>query len=110
MIPSSTRCRAWNLFTALRVAGPKYEVSIPGDPAPDSATRVCGYALRTFWRFITSTPVEPSFMFVLNMYEQLCVGRLRAADAETVPAIAPPMTAATAAAFIEKLAINVMCL
>jgi hypothetical protein len=44
------------------------------------------------------------------MYEQLCVGRLRAADAETVPAIAPPMTAATAAAFIEKLAINVMCL
>jgi hypothetical protein len=47
-------------------------------------------------------------MFVENVYEQLCVGRLRAAEAETAPAIIPPTTATTAAAFIECLIINVI--
>jgi hypothetical protein len=28
----------WNLITAAFVAGPKCEVSLPGDPAPEAAT------------------------------------------------------------------------
>ena len=64
--------------------------------------------LRTFWRSITDAPREPSFKFVLNEYEQLIVGRLRAADAETAPATIPPMTATDVAIFIEILDINVM--
>jgi hypothetical protein len=64
--------------------------------------------LRTFWRFITSVPRELSFMFVLNEYEQLCVGRLRAADAETALATIPPRIAVDTATFIEKLDINFM--
>jgi hypothetical protein len=64
--------------------------------------------LRTFWRFITSAPREPIRMFVLNMYEQLIVGRLRAAEAETAPATRPPTTATDVAIFIENLDINVM--
>jgi hypothetical protein len=45
-------------------------------------------------------------MFVLNMYEQLMVGRLRAADAETAPAIIPPRIATVVAPLIEKLLIK----
>lgn len=35
------------------VAGPKYNVSLPGDPAPDLET-VKLLELRYFWRFLTS--------------------------------------------------------
>jgi hypothetical protein len=45
-------------------------------------------------------------MFVLNMYEQLIVGRLRAADAVTAPATRPPTTATDVAIFIESLDIT----
>jgi hypothetical protein len=107
-IPSSAKWRAWNLLTARFVAGPNVEVSIPGDPAPDSATCVCGYMLSTFWRFITSTPREPLLTFVLNVLAQLIVGRLRAADAEIAPAAIPPMIATDVAIFIENLDINFM--
>jgi hypothetical protein len=48
-------------------------------------------------------------MFDENVYPQFCVGRLRAADAETALAIIPPITVATATVFIEKLDIN-LCL
>jgi hypothetical protein len=40
------------------------------------------------------------------MYEQLIVGRLRAAEAETAPAAIPPMTATVVAIFIENLDIT----
>jgi hypothetical protein len=64
--------------------------------------------LRTFWRFITSAPREPLLRFVLNTYEQLIVGRLRAADAVTAPATRPPTIATDVAIFIEIDDINVM--
>jgi hypothetical protein len=53
-------------------------------------------------------PREPSFIFVLNEYEQLCGARLRAADAETALAAIPPRIATVVATFIENVDINFM--
>ena len=37
-----------NMYPQTQEAGPNVEVSIPGDPAPDIATCVCGHMLRSF--------------------------------------------------------------
>src|SRR5580698_9588972 len=47
-------------MTAACVAGPKYWVSIPGEPAPEAETCVADIELRYCWSAITSAPVEPS--------------------------------------------------
>src|SRR3989344_3201677 len=49
----------WNLETAERVSPPKYEVSLPGEPAPVVATCVPSTLLRNFCIAITSPPVSP---------------------------------------------------
>src|ERR1035437_5604076 len=46
-------------MTAALVNGPKYDVSFPGEPAPDAATCVAGFVFNTCWRRITSGSVIP---------------------------------------------------
>jgi hypothetical protein len=88
----------WNLITAAFVAAPKYEVSIPGDPAPTDATCVSALELRTCWRLFTSAPVLPSFKFVENV----------AADAVATSAKAATTKPAAMADFVEiNLFINI---
>ena len=49
---------AWNLPSARAVAGPKYEVSLFGEPAPERDTwKPCLF--RKIWRYLTSEPVAP---------------------------------------------------
>jgi hypothetical protein len=50
----------WNLATAAFVAGPKYDDSLPGAPAPDTETCVAASRLRNFCSSITSAPVSPT--------------------------------------------------
>jgi hypothetical protein len=50
----------WNSAKALAVAGPKYVVSLPVDPAPTVAM-VYPLVFRYFCRLRTSSPVSPSF-------------------------------------------------
>src|SRR3989344_8585976 len=49
----------WNLDTAARVSPPKYDVSLPGEPAPAVATCVPSTLLRNFCIAITTPPVSP---------------------------------------------------
>ena len=42
------------------MAGPKVEVSIPIEPAPEAATCVAAFEFKNFWRAITSAPVAPT--------------------------------------------------
>jgi len=50
----------WNLITAPFVIGPKAIVSLPGEPAPDAASRVSALELSAICKFFTSCPVLPA--------------------------------------------------
>jgi hypothetical protein len=59
----------WNFITAAFVAGPKYELSMPGEPAPDEATMVAADMFKNFWSAMTLAPVEPTVMSDVNCIE-----------------------------------------
>ena len=82
------RLAAWNLERADLVAGPKYMVSFPLEPAPDTDT-VYPWVLRYTWRALTSVPVEPRVRERLKDVETAVVWVL---VAETV--VAPVVAAA----------------
>src|SRR3989344_507722 len=49
----------WNFETAARVSPPKYDVSLPGEPAPTVATCVPSTLFRNFWIDMISPPLCP---------------------------------------------------
>ena len=55
----------WNLIRASLVAGPKYVVSLPGEPGPDVDT-VYPLLFRYCCNLCTSAPVEPMVRFLLK--------------------------------------------
>jgi len=62
-------CLLWNFITAALVAGPKVELSIPGEPAPEAATIVLESLFKNTWRAITSAPLEPTERLVFHIAE-----------------------------------------
>ena len=78
----------WNLITAFFVSPPKYEVSLPGEPAPVDATCVSELVLSITWRFFTSEPDEPILRFVVNVADANAeVANANTATNPTNPAI-----------------------
>ena len=70
----------WKLITALCVAGPKYVVSLFGEPAPLTAICVSGSWFRSIWRFFTSSPLLPSLRLEGKTYAEAVVVKANASN------------------------------